>query len=65
MLAQEPVLKVGQIAADTGVQYSNVSNTLADRRHDRQVLWYLVDKGCPVKFLALPADMEETIRRAA
>lgn len=38
-----------------------VSDTIADRRQNRRVLRYLLDAGCPEKFLDLPADM----RRAA
>ena len=37
--------------------HTGVSNTLAGRAHLRRVLQYLVDKGCPVKYLDLPEDM--------
>lgn len=40
---------------------TQVCETLAGRRHDRQVLQWLIDNGCPERYLALPADM----RRAA
>jgi hypothetical protein len=35
-----------------------VANTLAGRRNNRRVLQYLKDKGCPVEYLDLPADMK-------
>jgi hypothetical protein len=65
MLAQTPTLTVNGIAAELNVNQPNVSNTLADRRNNRQVLQYLVDKGCPVKYLALPPDMEAALGKAA
>lgn len=39
--------------------HGTVSNTLAGRKHIRKVLQYLLDKGCPAKYLALPEDMRE------
>ncbi len=33
------------------------SNTIAGRQNNKKVLRWLVDKGCPVEFLDLPADM--------
>ncbi len=35
-----------------------VSNTLADRQDNRKVLGYLLEKGCPKKYLGLPKDMK-------
>lgn len=39
--------------------HSLVANTLAGRQNNRRVLQYLKDKGCPVQYLDLPADMKE------
>lgn len=36
-----------------------VSDTIADRRQNRRVLQYLLDAGCPAKYLDLPKDMRE------
>lgn len=36
-----------------------VSNTLCGRVDNRKVLIYLLEKGCPAKFLALPEGMKE------
>jgi hypothetical protein len=36
-----------------------ISETLRGTRSDRRVLQWLIDKGCPKKFLALPDDMKE------
>lgn len=38
-----------------------VSDTLRGRRSHRQVLQYLLDRGCPAEYLALPLDMREAI----
>ncbi len=38
--------------------HTGISNTLSGREHLRRVLQYLMDKGCPVEYLDLPADME-------
>lgn len=34
-----------------------VANTMAGRKHNRRVLQYLMDNGCPSEYLALPKDM--------
>lgn len=52
---------VQKIADDLGNNHSLVSNTIAGRENNRRVLQWLVDKGCPVRYLDLPKDM----RRAA
>lgn len=36
---------------------TQVHETLQGLRHDRRVLQYILDKGCPAGFLALPEDM--------
>ena len=57
-------LTVQAIADALEVSKTLVSRTLTSAKHrknSRKVLRYAVDKGCPVEFLDLPADM----RRAA
>ncbi|PLX49149.1 MAG: DNA-binding protein [Desulfobulbaceae bacterium] len=39
--------------------HSIVSNTIAGREHNRRVLGYFLEKGCPRKHLGLPIDMED------
>jgi len=41
--------------------HGTVSNTVAGRKHNRKVLQYLIDKGCPARYLALPEDMREAV----
>lgn len=36
-----------------------ISNTIHGKRNQRRVLKWLVDNGCPVKYLDLPGDMKE------
>ncbi|MFZ5775075.1 MAG: XRE family transcriptional regulator [Thermodesulfobacteriota bacterium] len=36
-----------------------VGDTIAGRRNNRRVLQYLFNKGCPARYLGLPADMRE------
>ncbi|MDH5297648.1 MAG: hypothetical protein OEV91_01360 [Desulfobulbaceae bacterium] len=36
-----------------------VSNTIAGRKNNRGVLQWLIDNGCPVEFMDLPADMRD------
>lgn len=38
---------------------TQVQQTLAGDRSDRKVLKYLLNLGCPAKYLALPEDMKE------
>lgn len=42
----------------TGLNGSNVTRTIDGERNCRAVLEYLVDQGCPVKYLDLPEDMK-------
>lgn len=37
-----------------------VTSTLAGTRNNHRVLRYLLDRGCPASYLALPSSMEET-----
>ena len=39
--------------------HGTVSNTLAGRAHNNRILRYLLEKGCPVKYLDLPERMKE------
>ena len=36
-----------------------VCETIKGQRNNRQVLAWLLEKGCPVEYLALPDDMKE------
>ena len=38
---------------------AQVNETLQGARNDRKVLRYLLDLGCPEKYLDLPADMHK------
>jgi len=40
-------------------QHVQAVETLTGVRDHRQVLRYLLEKGCPAKYLALPNDMKE------
>lgn len=51
-------LRERDIADATGEERSYVSKTLNGTRNNRTVLRYLMDKGCPERYLALPADMQ-------
>ena len=44
------------VGHSTSVQ---TSETLRGIRSSRDVLQYLLDKGCPSRYLALPKDMQE------
>ena len=48
-----------QIEREAEVVQSNVSRTISGERNCRAVLSYLLKKGCPRKYLALPKDMQE------
>lgn len=50
------------IKRDLGLNYhTQVIETLSGTRDDQRVLQYLIDRGCPERFLDLP----EKMRRAA
>jgi len=51
-------LREKDIVAATGEDQRYVNNTLLGRKHNRVVLQYLKDRGCPERYLALPADMQ-------
>ncbi len=53
-------LRECDIVRETGEEQSYVNKTLRGIRHNRKVLQYLLNKGCPAKYLALPEDMTET-----
>ena len=53
-------LRECDIVRETGEEQTYVNKTLMGKKHNRRVLQYLLDKGCPVKHLALPKDMTET-----
>lgn len=60
MKRTKPRLSVTEIQRALGfANHGTVSNTLAGRKHNRKVLQYLLDKGCPAKYLDLPEDMRE------
>lgn len=44
------------VGHSTAVQ---TSETLRGIRSNKEVLQYLLDKGCPARYLALPKDMQE------
>ena len=46
------------IDAATGEERTYVNKTLNGTRNNRKVLQFLKDNGCPVRYLALPADMQ-------
>lgn len=48
------------IANELGEKIAYVNKTILGERHNRKVLSYLLEKGCPKKYLALPKDMEKT-----
>lgn len=52
-------ISVIDIARDLEVSHTLVCLTITGQKHNRKVLRYLVDKGCQVQFLALPADMKK------
>ncbi|MDH5525568.1 MAG: hypothetical protein OEY01_16495 [Desulfobulbaceae bacterium] len=53
-------ITVGSIkAALDFANHGTVSNAIAGRNNNRKVLQYLIDKGCPAKYLDLPEDMKE------
>lgn len=52
-------LREHDIVRETGVEQSFVNKTLNGTRNNREVLQYLIEKGCPAKHLALPKKMRE------
>lgn len=52
-------LREHDIVQETGEDQTYVNKTLLGTRNNRVVLRYLLEKGCPVKYLALPKDMME------
>ena len=52
-------LRECDIVRETGEGQTYVNKTLMGKKNNRRVLQYLLDKGCPAKYLALPKDMME------
>lgn len=51
---------IRQVHIKKALQYKHdtqVNETLQGHRNDRRVLRYLLDKGCPPEYLALPPGM--------
>lgn len=49
-----------EVQKNLGQQYTTqVNETLQGTRNNRRVLQYLLDKGCPARYLELPSDMSE------
>lgn len=51
-------LREADIVRDTAQEQTYVNKTLNGSKNNRVVLRYLVDRGCPVRYLALPSDMQ-------
>lgn len=51
-------LREKDIVAATGEDQRFVNKTLNGHRNNRKVLQFLMDSGCPERYLALPADMQ-------
>jgi hypothetical protein len=51
-------LREKDIVAATGEEQTYVNKTLNGIKNNRKVLQFLKDSGCPVRYLALPADMQ-------
>lgn len=54
-------LREVDIVTATSEEQTYVNKTLNGLRNNRIVLQYLVNKGCPGKYLALPEDMKEAV----
>lgn len=54
----EKGITLSYIAETLGINAGIVSSTIRGLRNTRQVLKWLSDKGCPVKYLSLPEDMK-------
>lgn len=52
-------LRETDIVQATQVEQTYVNKTINGSRHNRAVLEFLRANGCPVKYLALPKDMEK------
>lgn len=52
-------LREKDIVVETGQERTYVNKTINGHKNNRVVLQYLIDKGFPKKYLALPADMKE------
>lgn len=52
-------IKQTQIATEVGKKPVHVWETINGKRNDRAILAWLINKGCPVGLLDLPADMKE------
>lgn len=50
-------IREADIVRTTGVEQTYVNKTLHGHRNNRKVLRYLLDQGCPAKYLGLPTDM--------
>jgi hypothetical protein len=58
-MAQNDVRNVDIQNALNMKRHNLVSDTLRGRRDHRRVLRYLIERGCPSEFLALPEDMRK------
>lgn len=54
-------IKQTQIATETEKHTTHVWETIKGKRNDRQILAWLINKGCPAELLDLPADMKEAV----
>lgn len=52
-------LRVKDIVEQTGEERTYVTKTINGQKHNRVVLQYLINKGFPKRYLALPDDMKE------
>jgi hypothetical protein len=52
-------VKEADIVRATRQEQTYVNKTINGHKHNRTVLRYLLDNGCPRKLLALPRDMTE------
>lgn len=52
-------LRQSDVVQATGEEQTYVNKTINGSRNNRVVLEYLLERGCPVKYLALPKDMEK------
>lgn len=52
-------VRVKDIKKALKCHHSLVSNTISGHEDNRRVLGYLLEKGCPAEWLALPADMQK------
>ena len=52
-------VRQSEISVAVNIGMSNVSRTIDGQRNCRAVLSYLLDKGCPAKYLDLPEDLKK------